>query len=183
MKLEEAKIILNRNGYLLQEVSYAERTDFLLDNDELYTSILEIYQNEFEKLCDSADENEKPYYESEDYYVEEFATHTTEGIQRDMYKYVSGNNFKIPGNFKQIDYDWNSDHEDGIKFYELRKKLLEGVKDKDTKEFSTWGIQWFFKAFGTYDIKYKFRDAIVNIVFEQMAEDEEPDEEEFDEDE
>lgn len=143
----------------------------LLDDSELTQEIQSLYENEFEKLIDDADEKEKPYYQSMDYILEDYILDTVESIQNDMYKYVSSGDYNIPGNFKQINLDWDRDHKDGIKFNDLRKKLLNGVNDADTEEFSHWGIDWFFKAFGTFGLKYNFRTAVTDIVYNDMAED------------
>ena len=100
-----------------------------------------------------------------------------DGIQEDMYKYINkGGDYKIPGNFERINWSWDDDHKNGIKFNELRKKLLDGIDDADTQEFSTWGIDWFFKAFGTFGITYKFRDMINDIAYEYENEESEPEE-------
>lgn len=100
-----------------------------------------------------------------------------DGIQEDMYKYINkGGDYKIPGNFERINWSWDEDHKNGIKFNELRKKLLDGIDDADTQEFSTWGIDWFFKAFGTFGITYKFRDMINDIADEYENEESEPEE-------
>lgn len=152
-----------------EEVSRGPRD--LLDDSELTQEIQSLYENELEKLIDGADEKEKPYYQSVDYLLEDYIPATVESIQNDMYKYVSGGDYKIPGNFKQINWDWDRDHKDGIKFNDLRKKLLDGVNDADTEEFSHWGIDWFFKAFGTFGLTYNFREAVSDVVYNDMAED------------
>ena len=143
----------------------------LLDDSELTQEIQSIYENELEKLISDADEKEKLYYQSMDYILEDYIPDTVESIQNDMYKYVSGGDYNIPGNFRQIDWDWDRDHKDGIKFSALREKLLDGIEDADTEEFSQWGINWFFKAFGTFGLKYNFREAVTDIVYNDMAED------------
>lgn len=143
----------------------------LLDNDELTQTVQGIYENELNKLIDGADEKEKPYYQSVDYVLEDYIPNTVETIQEDMYKYVSGGEYAMPNNWRQINLDWDRDHKDGIKFSALREKLLDGVNDADTEEFSQWGIDWFFKAFGTFGLKYNFREAVTDIVYNDMAED------------
>lgn len=143
----------------------------LLDNDELTQKVQGIYENELNKLIDGADEKEKPYYQSVDYVLEDYIPDTVETIQKDMYKYVLGGEYAMPNNWRQINLDWDRDHKDGIKFSALREKLLDGVNDADTEEFSQWGIDWFFKAFGTFGLRYNFREAVTDIVYNDMAED------------
>jgi len=143
----------------------------LLDDEELTKSIEGIYRDAWKECCDSADEQEKPYYEGSEWYIEEFTPMTVESTQKSMYDYVAGGKYSMPGNFKQIDMDWDHDHEGGIKFSDLKKKLLAGTQDKDTEEFSHWGIDWFFDAFGTFGLKYNFKDALTDSVYDDMRED------------
>lgn len=143
----------------------------LLDDEELTKSIEGIYRDAWKECCDSADEQEKPYYESSEWYIEEFTPMTVESTQKSMYDYVAGGKYSMPGNFKQIDMDWDHDHEGGIKFSDLKKKLLAGTQDKDTEEFSHWGIDWFFDAFGTFGLEYNFKDALTDSVYDDMRED------------
>lgn len=143
----------------------------LLDDEELTKSIEGIYRDAWKECCDSADEQEKPYYEGSEWYIEEFTPMTVESTQKSMYDYVAGGKYSMPGNFKQIDMDWDHDHEGGIKFSDLKKKLLAGTQDKDTEEFSHWGIDWFFDAFGTFGLEYNFKDALTDSVYDDMRED------------
>lgn len=143
----------------------------LLDDEELTKSIEGIYRDAWKECCDSADEKEKPYYEGSEWYIEEFAPMTAESTQKSMYDYVASGKYSMPGNFKQIDLDWDHDHEGGIKFSDLKKKLLAGTQDKDTEEFSHWGIDWFFDAFGTFGLEYNFKDALTDSVYYDMRED------------
>ena len=143
----------------------------LLDDEELTKSIEGIYRDAWKECCDSADEKEKPYYEGSEWYIEEFAPMTAESTQKSMYDYVASGKYSMPGNFKQIDLDWDHDHEGGIKFSDLKKKLLAGTQDKDTEEFSHWGIDWFFDAFGTFGLEYNFKDALNDTVYDDMRED------------
>lgn len=143
----------------------------LLDDEELTKSIEGIYRDAWQECCDSADEQEKPYYEGSEWYIEEFTPMTVESTQKSMYDYVAGGKYSMPGNFKQIDMDWDHDHEGGIKFSDLKKKLLAGTQDKDTEEFSHWGIDWFFDAFGTFGLEYNFKDALIDSVYDDMRED------------
>lgn len=143
----------------------------LLDDEELTKSIEGVYRDAWKECCDSADEQEKPYYEGSEWYIEEFTPMTVESTQKSMYDYVAGGKYSMPGNFKQIDMDWDHDHEGGIKFSDLKKKLLAGTQDKDTEEFSHWGIDWFFDAFGTFGLEYNFKDALTDSVYDDMRED------------
>lgn len=148
----------------------------------------ETLEKEITSILDSEGEDIKKDVEGsgDDPYFTELALETIkdsgyygdlcERIQDDMYKYVKGGDYKIPGNFERINWSWDEDHKDGIKFNELRNKLLNGIDDADTNEFSTWAIDWFFKAFGTFGITYKFRDMVNDIAYEYEHEDNDPEE-------
>ena len=148
----------------------------------------ETLEKEITSILDSEGEDIKKDVEGsgDDPYFTELALETVkdsgyygdlcERIQDDMYKYVNGGDYKIPGNFERINWSWDEDHKDGIKFNELRNKLLNGIDDADTNEFSTWAIDWFFKAFGTFGITYKFRDMVNDIAYDYEHEDNDPEE-------
>lgn len=148
----------------------------------------ETLEKEITSILDSEGEDIKKDVEGsgDDPYFTELALETIkdsgyygdlcERIQDDMYKYVNSGDYAIPGNFERINWSWDEDHKDGIKFNELRNKLLDGIDDADTNEFSTWAIDWFFKAFGTFGITYKFRDTVNDIAYEYEHEDDDPEE-------
>lgn len=148
----------------------------LLDPEKFEKAIRDVIDNEKEDILKSVDDDEREYYEmafetlgESDY---DYAGELCKRLQDDMLKYVSGNDYRIMGNFNNIESDWNHDHEDGIKFQDLRKKLLDGVKDADTDEFSTWAIDWFFDTFGTYNMCYKYHDMVSELAYSYQQENE-----------
>lgn len=132
----------------------------LMDPEQFEKDIREMIDGEYEKILKGCDDKERRYYELAwqiwDDCGYDYAGELYEKLQQQMYKYVSGTDYKMSGNFANIAWDWDRDHKDGISFYDLRKKLLDGVNDADTDEFSTWAIDWFFHAFGTYNMCYNF---------------------------
>ena len=148
----------------------------LLDPEKFEKAIRDVIDSEKEDILKSVDDDEREYYEmafetlgESDY---DYAGELCKRLQDDMLKYVSGNDYRIMGNFNNIESDWNHDHEDGIKFQDLRKKLLDGVKDADTDEFSIWAIDWFFDTFGTYNMCYKYHDTVSDLAYSYQQEDE-----------
>ena len=133
---------------------------YLMDPVQFEKDIREMIDGEYEDLLKGCDDKERQYYELAwqiwDDCGYDYAGELYEKLQQQMYKYVSGTDYKMSGNFANIAWDWDRDHKDGISFYDLRKKLLDGVEDADTNEFSTWAIDWFFHAFGTYNMCYNF---------------------------
>lgn len=149
----------------------------LLDPEKFEKAIREVIDGEQEDILKSVDDDERMYYEmafetlgESDY---DYAGELYKRLQNDMFKYVSGNDYRIMGNFNNIEWDWENAHKDGIKFRDLRKKLLDGVNDADTDEFSTWAIDWFFDTFGTYNMCYKYHDTVSDLASSYQQEDEE----------
>lgn len=132
----------------------------LMDPEQFEKDIREMIDGEYEDILKGCDDKERQYYEMAwqiwDDCGYDYAAELCKKLQQQMYEYVSGTDYHMDGNFANIAWDWERDHKDGIKFYDLRKKLLDGVKDADTDEFSTWAIDWFFHAFGTYNMCYNF---------------------------
>ena len=133
---------------------------YLMDPVQFEKDIREMIDGEYEDILKGCDDKERQYYEMAwqiwDDCGYDYAGELYKKLQQQMYEYVSGSDYKMFGNFANIQWDWDDDHKDGIKFADLRKKLLDGVKDADTDEFSTWAIDWFFHAFGTYNMCYNF---------------------------
>lgn len=133
---------------------------YLMDPTQFEKDIREMIDDETQSILKGCDDEERRYYELAlqiwDDCGYDYAGELYNKLQQQMYKYVSGTDYKMPGNFANIAWDWNDDHKDGISFYDLRKKLLDGVEDADTNEFSTWAIDWFFHAFGTYNMCYNY---------------------------
>ena len=133
---------------------------YLMDPVQFEKDIREMINGEYEDILKGCDDKERQYYEMAwqvwDDCGYDYAGELYKKLQQQMYEYVSGSDYKMFGNFANIQWDWDDDHKDGIKFADLRKKLLDGVKDADTDEFSTWAIDWFFHAFGTYNMCYNF---------------------------
>ena len=149
----------------------------LLDPEKFEQAIREVIDGEQEDILKSVDDDERMYYEmafetlgESDY---DYAGELYKSLQNDMFKYVSGDDYRIMGNFNNIEWDWENAHKDGIKFRDLRKKLLDGVNDADTDEFSTWAIDWFFDTFGTYNMCYKYHDTVSDLAYSYKQEDEE----------
>lgn len=150
----------------------------LMDPEQFEKDIREMIDGEYEDILKGCDDKKRQYYEMAwqiwDDGGYDYAGELYKKLQQQMYEYVSGNDYRMSGNFANIQWDWDDDHKDGIKFADLRKKLLDGVNDADTDEFSTWAIDWFFHAFGTYNMCYNF----ANDLGEEAATLEQEDEEE-----
>ena len=146
-----------------------------LDSSMLENEITELLDGRGEEIINAIEKNgDDPMYyrfavdmvSDSGYYGD-----LCDSIQDSMFKYVRNDDYAIPGNFERINWSWDEDHKGGIKFSELRKKLLAGIDDADTQEFSTWGIDWFFKAFGTHGLCYNYENLLDDIAADYERED------------
>lgn len=158
--MKQFKCSMNKKIESLAKKQEAISGKNLMDPEQFEKDIREIIDGEYEKILKGCDDKERQYYELAlqlwDDCGYDYAGELYKKLQQQMYDYVSGTDYKMSGNFANIAWDWDHDHKDGIKFADLRKKLLDGVNDADTDEFSTWAIDWFFHAFGTYNMCYNF---------------------------
>ena len=176
--MKQFKCSMSKKKESLVKKQEAISGKYLMDPVQFEKDIREVIDGEYEKILKGCDDKERQYYELAwqlwDDCGYDYAGELYKKLQQQMYEYVSGSDYKMFGNFANIQWDWDDDHKDGIKFADLRKKLLGGVKDADTDEFSTWAIDWFFHAFGTYNMCYNF----ANDLGEEAATLEQEDEEE-----
>ena len=80
---------------------------------------------------------------------------------RDMEKYVHRSDTGMSGNFADIRLDWERDHED-VSLDEVVEMIDNGEVNDITNEFRSWSIDWYFRAFGTYNLKYNWGEFISN---------------------
>lgn len=158
--MKQFKCSMSKKKESLVKKQEAISGKYLMDPEQFEKDIREMIDGEYEDILKGCDDKERQYYEMAwqiwDDCGYDYAGELYKKLQQQMYEYVSGSDYKMFGNFANIQWDWDDDHKDGIKFADLRKKLLGGVKDADTDEFSTWAIDWFFHAFGTYNMCYNF---------------------------
>ena len=133
-----------------------------LNFDDVLESITEIYN-------DCLSEVEQCRYES---CVEDYAYLTAENVCNDMDKYVHMEDTKMWGNFANIRQDWDitknfvkSEVEPWGKFDDIIKSIDDNtISKEDLEKFQTWALDWFFTAFGTYNLKYNFNNFIYEII-------------------
>lgn len=122
-------------------------------------------------------EEEQYRYES---YVEDYAYITTESTCKDMDEYVHRKDTKMWGNFANIRQDWNitknfveSEVEPWGDFDDIIKSIDDNtICKEDLEKFQTWALDWFFTAFGTYNLKYNFNNFIYEIIDNEEQEEE-----------
>ena len=77
-------------------------------------------------------------------------------------KYVHRDDTSLFGNFSDIRLDYEREHE-GKSFRKLIADIDSGIENADTKEFREWTIGWYFTAFGTFNLKYKWGEFMEEV--------------------
>jgi hypothetical protein len=74
----------------------------------------------------------------------------------------------MSGNFKDIKYDWEGFHNElphGCTLREVVEMIDAGEENEVTKEFKDWTVDWYFEAFGTYNLKYNWTEFISELAY------------------
>ena len=143
-----------------------------MNRDEVYEIFLNLLKEVVEDygydygLCES--------------FVEESAFYKTEETLRSMKKYCHQKDTRMCGNFCNIREDWEytydfigSEVKPWGKFDDVVKSIDdETISDEDLRKFHTWTLDWFFRAFGTWGLKYNFGDELSSYMEEFEDEDE-----------
>lgn len=107
-------------------------------------------------------------------YVEEYTIRSTENTLESMKKYCHKKDTRMSGNFCNIREDWEytydfigSEVKPWGKFDDVIKSIDDGtISDEDLEKFQTWVFDWYFRAFGTWGLKYNFGEFIGEIAYE-----------------
>jgi hypothetical protein len=138
--------------------------DFI-NYDDMYECIKNIY-------IDALDEDEASKYEDE---IECHAEIAAQDAAESMRKYVHRKDTRMDGNFCNIREDWEccpefigSDVKPWGKFDDMVKSLDdETISDYDLKKVQQWCMDWYFRAFGTFGLKYNFQSYISELEYEE----------------
>ena len=141
--------------------------DFL-NYDEVYDTFLSLFK---ETVEDYGMDYASWEAETEEYAAEK-ATETLE----DMTEYVHKKDTSLLGNFCNIREDWEycpefigSEVNPWGKFDDVIKSIdNETISDEDLRRFQTWALDWFFRAFGTYNLAYNFGNWISDLEYERQ---------------
>ena len=109
--------------------------------------------------------------------TEEYTRVTALSVLDSMKRYVHGDT-RISGNFANMYDDWeittdfvSSEVKPWGHFRDIIESIdNETISDEDLKKFQTWALDWFFTAFGTYNLKYNFGNYISEIEYEREHE-------------
>lgn len=140
--------------------------DFL-NYDDVYETFLNLYK-------EVAKNYEYDYSETCEMHAEISATETLESMK----KYVHQKDTRMIGNFCNIREDWEETYEfidseiqPWGKFDDVIKSIDdETISDEDLEKFQTWAFDWFFRAFGTWGLKYNFGSYLSELEYERERE-------------
>lgn len=131
----------------------------------MYECIKNIY-------IDALDENEVNKYEEE---IECHAEIAAQDAVESMRKYVHRKDTRMDGNFCNIREDWEdtpefigSEVQPWGKFDDMVKSMDDDtISDEDCKKVQTWCMDLYFRAFGTWGLKYNFQSYISELEYEE----------------
>ena len=138
--------------------------------------VFETFKNLFEEVIkDFGYEDHEFLYE----FAEEEAFRASEETLSSMRKYVHKKDTRMIGNFCNIREDWEDTPEfigseiiPWGNFDDVIKSIDDGtISDEDLKKFQTWALDWFFRAFGTWGLKYNFGNDIAELIYDYEHED------------
>ena len=138
--------------------------DFI-NYDDMYECIKNIY-------IDALNEDEASKYENE---IECYAEIAAQDAVESMRKYVHLKNTRMEGNLCNIREDWEytpefigSEVQTWGKFDDMVKSMDDETISVDVcMKVQTWCMDWYFRAFGTFGLKYNFQSYISELEYEE----------------
>ena len=143
-----------------------------LNTDKLTVQLQELLTESLHKMCDG--EEYEGYF---DWILDEgdgYVENLVETINKDMCVYLHQSDHNIVGNFKNIEYDWEGTvgtHDcKGIYLTQVVELLDNNEDNETTNEFKDFALDWFWEAFGTFGITYKFENMLSDMIYEYEQE-------------
>lgn len=145
-----------------------------IDVDAMHDTLFEMFKEERDNY---GEDEYRDVIESEfdDDRLSEEAIELAFQINTDMERYLHKKDHAIPGNFNNIDYDYphhiNGEFEyDDDLVNDLIKRLDERDMSEQTKSDRLWLNDWLFDTFGTFGIRYNFKEMMSAAVEEHEYE-------------
>lgn len=104
--------------------------------------------------------------------IEDYINNIVYDINEDMNKYLHSKDHNLTGNFNNIDYDYP--YENGFTPYraydrecvmEMVLRLDNNLQDERSNEDRDYLTSWFWQTFGTFSLKYNFRNECNDILY------------------
>ena len=105
-----------------------------------------------------------------DDYIDDYVDMVVEDAVKSFNKLVHRDDTSMFGNFKDIRYDWEGFHHElphGCTLREVVELIEAGEENEITKEFKDWAVDWYFEAFGTYNLKYKWTEFMEEATYDE----------------
>lgn len=168
MEKNIVEVVMNNKGEVVEKVAdYIGVASFAKTIENLYRECLENF--------DDAEDLEEYIAVVFEKNIQSLAWEFTHEVNREMKKYLHLNDQHMNGNFADLyeDYPkhrtgvwWASDY-DGGDYYDLYPQMvarLDAAEDSEQADKDREYLEeWYFEAFGTYDIEYNFSNELEEI--------------------
>lgn len=170
MRKNIVEVVMNNNGEVVEKVAdYIGVESFAKTIENLYRECLDNYDNAEDMEEYIADVFEKN--------IQSLAWDFTLEANREMKKYLHLPDQHMDGNFADLSMDypkhrtgtfWVSEYDGPVaEYFNLYPQMvarLDAAEDsKQADEDREYLAEWFFYAFGTYNIKYNFSNELEEI--------------------
>ena len=146
-----------------------EKSFDFMNKSELQSSFEDILNETIDQWKENDDKDSLDMAEQGEAWKDDYINDPEWGLvastMRDMKKYVHRSDTGMSGNFADIRLDWEREHED-VSLDEVVEMIDNGEINDITNEFRSWSVDWYFRAFGTYNLKYNWGEFISNEVAE-----------------
>ena len=168
MEKNIVEVVLNSNGEVIEKVA-----DYI--GVESFAKVIESLYRECLENLDDAEDMEEYIEDVLEKNIQSIAWEFTHKTNREMKKYLHLPDQHMDGNFANLynDYPrhitgtfWATDY-DGDDYYDLYPQMvarLDAAEDSEqANEDRAYLEEWYFKAFGTYNIQYNFSNELEEI--------------------
>lgn len=175
MEKNIVEVVMNNKGKVIEKVA-----DYI--GCESFAKVIENLYDECLENFDDADDLQEHIADCCGKTIQNLAWDFTLEANREMKKYLHLNDQRMNGNFADLSMDypkhrtgvwWATDY-DGDDYYDLYPAMvarLDAAEDSEQADKDREFLEeWYFKAFGTYNIKYDFSNDLEEIHF-MMEED------------
>lgn len=168
MEKNIVEVVTNNKGEVIEKVAdYIGVASFAKVIENLYRECLENF--------DDAEDLEEYIADIFEKNIQSLAWEFTLKVNREMKKYLHLNDQRMNGNFADLSMDypkhrtgvwWATDY-DGDDYYDLYPAMvarLDAAEDSEQADKDREYLEeWYFEAFGTYNIKYNFSNELEEI--------------------
>lgn len=134
-------------------------------NVEAFRTAIEGVIDDTTKSWDYAVEYVQSMKDAAEDYRDEYVDGIVEDTIVSFDKYVHKSDTSLWGNFADIQMDYDREHP-GKAFRKVIAMIDAGEENADTVEFRDWAVDWYFTAFGTYNLSYKWTEFMEEITYD-----------------